>query len=415
MRVELLAVGSELLYGDITNRNAAWLGQRLAEVGLEVTHSCVVGDDVEVIAEAVRTALGRAGALIITGGLGPTQDDVTREALAVAAGVALVRDPDVEAALRERFARLGREVPDLNYRQADLPVGASVLANARGTAPGVRLEIGPGVAYALPGVPHEMTAMFTESTLPDLLSRAGPTSVVVHRLVRTSGVWESAVAEAMAPEVDRLAGLGNPVIAFLASGGQTRVKISARAATRAAAEELIGPVEVFARRALGIAVYGTDEDTLEGSVLDLLAAAGATVALAESLSGGLLAARLTSVAGSSAMVRGGVVAYATDLKNQLLDVPPDLLETEGAVSAACAAAMATGVRARLGATYGLSLTGVAGPDEQESKPVGLVYLGLAGPTGGQTRELRLPGDRAQIREYASVAALDLLRRALALR
>lgn len=415
MRVELLAVGSELLYGDITNRNAAWLGQRLAEVGLEVTHSGVVGDDVDIIAQAVRTALGRADALIITGGLGPTQDDLTREALALAAEVALVRDPDVEAALRERFGRLRRDVPDLNYRQADLPVGATVLANTRGTAPGVRLAIGRGVAYALPGVPHEMEAMFTDGALPDLLDRAGSTSIVLHRLVRTAGIWESAVAEAMAPEVDRLTPVGNPVIAFLASGGQTRVKISARAATLAEAEELIAPTEAFAHRALGIAVYGVDDATLEGSVLDHLQAAGASVALAESLTGGLVAARLTSVPGASAIVRGGVIAYASDLKTSLLDVPADVVASDGAVSSACALAMAVGVRTRLGATYGLALTGVAGPSSQEGKPPGLVYLGLAGPGVGQTRELRLPGDRAQIREYAAVAALDLLRRVLALR
>ncbi len=227
MRAELLAVGDELLYGDIVNGNAAALGRQLADVGVTVTHSAVVGDDIETIAEAVRTALGRADAVLLTGGLGPTQDDLTREALALAAGVELRRDDFLESQLRRRFRDLRRNVPDMNYRQADLPAGAEPLPNERGTAPGIRLELLGGVAYALPGVPHEMQAMFTGSVLPDLLRRAGEPAVVVHRVLHTSGMWESAVAEAMAPEVERLAagGLRNPTIAFLASGGQTRVRI----------------------------------------------------------------------------------------------------------------------------------------------------------------------------------------------
>lgn len=421
MRVEIVAVGDELLYGDIINGNAAWLGRELADVGIRLETSVVVGDDVEAIAAAVVTALGRADAAILTGGLGPTQDDLTREGLARAAGVELVRDPFLESTLRRRFSDLGRtgasvpasrRAPEINYRQADLPVGAQPLPNERGTAPGLRVSIGAGVAYALPGVPHEMTAMFTTSVLPDLLRRAGEPAVVVHRVLRTAGMWESAVAEALAPEVERVTPLGNPTIAFLASGGQTRVRISARARNRAEAETLIAPVETAARAALGPGVYGSDDDSLEGVVHALLRERGATLAVAESITGGLLAGRLTDVAGSSVTFRGGVVAYATDLKESLLGVEGAVLGEHGAVSPETAAAMAVGVRERLGATYGLALTGIAGPDEQEGKPVGTVYVGLAGPDGVRTQSLRLPGDRPRNRAYAVVQALDVIRRAL---
>ncbi|WP_261553822.1 competence/damage-inducible protein A [Frankia tisae] len=417
MRAELLAVGDELLYGDIVNGNAAWLGRQLADVGVTVATSTVVGDDVEVIATAIRVALDRADAVIMTGGLGPTQDDLTREGIAAAAGVELRRDDVLEAELRRRFQAMGRldgrDVPMMNYRQADLPRGAQPLPNGPGTAPGLRMEIGAGVVYAMPGVPFEMNDMFTASVLPDILRRAGQPAVVVHRVLRTAGMWESAVAEALAGEVDRLAPIGNPRIAFLASGGQTRVRITAQARDRAAAETLIAPVEAAARAALGAGVYGGDEDSLESVVLGLLRARSATLAVAESITGGLLAGRLTDVPGASVVFRGGVVSYATDVKASVLGVDEGLLAAEGAVSANTAAAMAAGVRARLGADYGLATTGVAGPAELEGKPAGTVHLGLAGPDGTTTRSVRLPGDRARVRAFAAVTALDLLRRTLA--
>jgi len=416
MRAELLAVGDELLYGDIVNGNAAWLGRQLADVGVDVATSTVVGDDVETIATAIRVALDRTDAVVLTGGLGPTQDDLTREGIAAAAGVRLRRDATLETHLRDRYqavGRTGRTLPAMNFRQADLPDGATPLPNPAGSAPGVRMEIGAGVVYAMPGVPFEMTAMFTESVLPDLLRRAGQPAVVVHRVLRTAGMWESMVAEALAAEVSRLAPIGNPRIAFLVSGGQTRVRITARARDRAAAEVLIAPVEAAARAALGSGVYGGDEDSLEGVVLGMLGERGATLAVAESLTGGLLAGRLTEVPGASAVFRGGVVSYATEVKASALGVDTDLLALEGAVSARTAAAMAAGVRERLGADYGLSTTGVAGPAEQEGKPVGTVHLGLAGPDGTITRSVRLPGDRPRVRTNAVVTALDLLRRTLA--
>ena len=409
MRVELLAVGTELLFGDIVNTNAAWLGQRLAEVGVDVTTSVVVGDNVGRIAEAVTVALGRADAVVITGGIGPTQDDLTREALASAAGVPLARDPGLEDAMRTRFSALRRDVPEINYRQADLPEGATSIPNARGSAPGVRAEIGGGVAYALPGVPHEMKAMFADDVLPDLLRIGGQPACIVHRVLRTAGMWESAVAAALAAQVERLERDGGVTVAFLASGGQTRVRLTAKAATHDEALALIGPEEAAARAALGSAVYGADDDTLEGVVTAMLRSRSATVAVAESLTGGLLGAELSRADGASEVFLGGVVAYATEVKHALLGVP----EGVPVISDECAAAMAAGARERLGATYALSLTGVAGPGEQEGKPVGTVHVGLAGPGGVLTRALRLPGDRTLVRSFAVVSALNLLRLHLA--
>jgi PncC family amidohydrolase len=257
--------------------------------------------------------------------------------------------------------------------------------------------------------------MFASSVLPDLLRRAGEPAVVVHRVLHTSGMWESAVAQAMAPEVDRLAaeanagGERNPTIAFLASGGQTRVRISARAANRAEAYQLIEPIEKFGRDALGEGLYGIDDETLEGVVHGLLRERGETVAVAESLTGGLLAARLSETPGASETFRGGIVAYQAELKDQLLGANA---VARGAITEETADRMARGARERLGATWGLATTGVAGPTESEGHPVGTLYLGLAGPGGTQTRHVQLPGDRPLVRMLSVVQALDLLRRAL---
>jgi nicotinamide-nucleotide amidase len=417
VRVETLAVGTELLLGDIVNGNAAWLGRELAAHGFDVIAGAVVGDNVERIAEFVTAALHRSDALVITGGLGPTQDDLTREGMAAVAGVELRRDERIVEGLFERARGLGRDLPERNLKQADVPDGAVVLDNPRGTAPGLQLDIGSGVVYALPGVPHEMTAMFTAHVLPDLLRRSGGAAAIVSRVVHTIGLWESAIAELLG-ELDTDLGRehetdpATPTLAYLAGSGEVRVRITAKAASAAEAQARIAPVEQVVRERLGPAVYGVDEDTIDSVVHRLLQQRGETVAVAESLTGGGLAARLTALPGSSLSFRGGVTAYATDLKATLLGVPDELLEREGAVAEATATAMARAVRDRLGATYGLALTGVAGPTEQEGKPPGLVYAALATPTAGVARELRLPGDRAQVRQLCVVVALDLLRRHL---
>jgi len=411
LRAEVLAVGDELLAGDITNRNAAWISARLVEVGVPVLRHTSVGDDVGIIAAAVREALARVGVVVVTGGLGPTQDDLTREGLARAAGVGLRRDPGLEAALRSAFAARGRMVPEMNYRMADVPQGATSIANPTGAAPGVRLELLGGVVYALPGVPTEMQAMVTASVAADIAARRPDPQVVLTTVLHTAGLWESQVAERLAPEEARVRAAGNPVVAFLASGGQTRVKVTATAATRERAEALAAPTLAIAREALGEALYGEGDDTLAGVVLATLRVRGQTLAVAESLTGGLLAARLTEVPGASDVVVGAVTAYATRLKDELLAVPADILARDGAVAASTAGAMAAGVRGRLGADWGLATTGVAGPGEQEGKPVGTVHLGLAAPDGRViTRTLVLPGDRARVRTIAVVSALDLLRR-----
>ncbi|TDD83733.1 CinA family nicotinamide mononucleotide deamidase-related protein [Actinomadura rubrisoli] len=411
MRVELLTVGDELLLGDTVNGNAAWLGRRLADHGVEVTRSVVVGDETDVIVEAVTAALGRAGAVITTGGLGPTYDDLTRDALAKAAGVALVRDPALERRLHERAEAVGRALQPMAFRMAEVPEGAGLLRNSAGTAPGLRVELPGGVVYALPGVPFEMRTIMDEVVLPELAERAG-LPAVERRTLRTAGVWESVVATRLA-EVEAMDGVR---LAYLPDPAEVKIRVTAAgpdaagrlAAAEARIRELLGPV-----------VYGVEDETLDRVVHRLLAERSATVAAAESLTGGLIGAELTAMPGSSATFAGGVVAYATELKARLLGVPEGLLAEHGAVHPDVAAAMAEGVRARLGATYGVGVTGVAGPEPQDGHPVGTVYIGVAGPGYSPivvSPRLPVPGTgreiRAVIRRMTVVHALELLRRAL---
>ncbi|MFC6881055.1 MULTISPECIES: CinA family nicotinamide mononucleotide deamidase-related protein [Actinomadura] len=412
MRVELLTVGDELLLGDTINGNAAWMGRRLAERGVEVTRSVVVGDEPDVIVAAVEEALGRADAVLTTGGLGPTYDDVTRDALAKAAGVALVRDPALEARLRERVAKAGRDLQPMALRMADVPEGAALLRNSAGSAPGLRVELGGGVVYALPGVPSEMRTIMDEVVLPELAAGAGPLAVA-RRTVRTAGLWESVIAARLA-EVEAMPGIR---LAYLPDPAEVKVRITAAGG---AAQERLAEAEGRVRALLGDAVYGTGDESLASVVHRLLGERGATVAVAESLTGGLIGAELTSVPGSSDTFAGGAVTYATSMKHRMLGVDAGLLDEHGAVHPEVARQMAEGVRDRLGAGYGLAVTGVAGPDPQDGRPVGTVYVGLAGP--GSERlvtapRLPVPGTgmeiRAVIRRMTVVHALELLRRVLA--
>jgi nicotinamide-nucleotide amidase len=398
VRVALLTVGDEILVGDIVNTNAAWLGERLTRAGLAVVASAVVGDDVARIAAALRAAVADADVVIVTGGLGPTPDDLTREALAAVAGVPLRRDPALQAALQARYAPVRRDVPEINWRQADLPGGAVPLPNPVGSAPGLRLQVGSAVAYAVPGVPREMEAMVAASVLPDLTAAAAGPRVVL-RTLRTVGRWESDVATALAGVTAE--GLA---VAFLAGGGEVRVRFSATDPA------LVATAEEQARAALGEDVYGADDDTLPAVVSRLLA--GRTVATAESLTGGLLATLLTETPGASATFRGGVVAYATDLKAALLGVPQPLLAERGPVDPDVAVAMARGARERLGTAYAVALTGVAGPDPQGTASPGTVYVAVAEPHAAQVFRRRLPGDRGAVRRLAAMAGLDALRRTL---
>jgi competence/damage-inducible protein CinA-like protein len=415
MRVELITIGDELLIGDTVNGNAAWLGRRLAENGIELSRSVVVGDEIDVIGDVVAEATGRADAVITTGGLGPTSDDLTREALAKLTGAAIVRDAAAEARIRTRVAERGIELRPMALRMADLPEGATPLANPMGTALPFRLRLGDRPAdtpiYALPGVPIEVQAIFTEVVLPELRARLDG-AAPVRRTLRTAVAWESGIAARLAP----VEALDDVRLAYLPGTGEVRVRVTA---TGPDAPARLGRAEQMIRELLGSAVYGAEDETLDRVVHHLLAERSATVAVAESLTGGLLGARLTEMPGSSATFAGGVIAYATPVKATLLGVPEKLLAEHGAVHADVAAAMAVGARDRMAATYGLAVTGVAGPEPQDGQPVGTLHLCVAGPGSElSSRSIRLPlpggGSRVRsiAREMTVVYALDLLRRTI---
>ncbi len=406
LRSAVVAVGDELLLGDIVNGNAAWLGERLAAAGAPVVHSSMVGDDVERIATAVRRALDDADVVVLTGGLGPTSDDLTRDAVAAVAGVPLERSPELEQSLRDRFAAYRFEMPVAVLRQADVPRGAQPLDNPVGTAPGLRLELGGQLVFALPGPPHELAATAT-SVLAEVGRRSGEVSLT--RTLHCAGSGESNVAELVERTITVPEGVD---LAYLAGGAVVRVRLTTVAATTEDADRVLAPLVAQLEQALGDTVFGRDGDTLAGVVLRRLVAAGETVAVAESLTGGLLGAALTELPGSSAAFRGGLQVYATEQKAQLAGVPQAVLDEHGAVSRQTAQALATGVRDRLGATWGVGVTGVAGPDEQEGQPVGTVHVAVAGPSGVRVAAVRLPGDRARVRLLAVTTALDLLRRQL---
>jgi nicotinamide-nucleotide amidase len=410
LRCEIIGVGTELLLGQIVNTNAAWIGERLAMVGWDCLRHAVVGDNEERIVIAIRETLERADAVILTGGLGPTQDDVTREAIAAVAGAPLVRQPDIEQWLRERFSHIGRlRMAEMNLRQADVPEGARTIDNPVGTAPGLIVEVKGKLIYAVPGVPREMQGMMERVVLPDLAARAGEGRAIVSRTLRTAGIGESLLAERLTPLWESVS---NVTMAYLASPDEVRVRLTAVGASREGALAEIAPIEAAIRAELGDAVYGLDDETLEAAVGRLLRSSERTLACAESLTGGLVGGRVTAVAGSSDYYRGGVVAYATEAKASVLEVDRDLLAAHGPVSEPVAAAMAAAVRRLFGATTGLATTGVAGPAEQDGRSVGTVCLGLADDEGTVTELLHAPGDRAQVRAWATTGALDLIRRRL---
>ncbi len=406
MIVEILAIGTELLLGQIVNSNATRIGERLADAGLDHFQQTVVGDNEERIAAAIGTACSRADALIITGGLGPTKDDLTREAIARAAGVELIFDADQADRLRERWAGSGRIMPESNLQQAERPEGSTLIANPKGTAPGIRLRIADAWVFALPGVPAEMIPMLEDSVIPFL--GGGDDSVVVSRLLRTWGESESAIGEQLGDLYDASA---NPTIAFLASGGEIKIRITAKAATRDDAAALIAPIEATIRERLGKRIFGADDDTVEVVVLRMIEERGWTLGTAESATGGLVAGRITSVPGASRVFRGSIVAYATELKESLLDVHPALIAEHGVVSEPVAIAMAHGAREELGVDVVAAVTGSAGPDPQE-RSVGTVVIAVETPDGSWVRTLTLPGDRERVRTFATTAALQLLRMSL---
>jgi nicotinamide-nucleotide amidase len=407
MRAEVIGIGTELLLGQICNENARWISERLAGIGVDVLHHQAVGDNLERIAEAFRLAMSRADAVISTGGLGPTQDDITRDGLALALGVELVRRPELEELIRGKFAALGREMPASNLLQALVPAGARPIVPERGTAPGIVAEAGGVVVYALPGVPAEMREMMEGTVLPELAARSGAT--IVSRVLRCTGIGESRVAEILD---DLFRGRTNPTVAFLAASGEVKVRLTAKAATREEAERLIEPVAQEALRRLGDVVFSAADEPLEEAVGRLLRAAGRTLACGESLTGGELGARITSVPGSSDYFRGSAVCYTVDAKREVLGVSPGTLEAHGPVSGPCALEMAEGARRLFGADLGVGLTGAAGPEPHAGVEPGTVWVALAGGGVSHARGFRAPGDRAQVRRWAEQAALDLVRRHL---
>jgi nicotinamide-nucleotide amidase len=428
VRIEIVAVGTELLLGQITDTNSRWMGEHLAAAGVASHFHQAVGDNHERMVLAFRTALARSDGLIVCGGLGPTHDDITREAIAEVMNVPLRREESVVSAIRDMFVSRGRAMPDSNLRQADVPDGATTIPQTTGTAPGLICPLGRKVIYAVPGVPYEMADMFERAIVPDLqrrmAERGEAAGVIASRVIRTWGMSESALAEALADHITSLDGQSGPAssgaetsggatIAFLASGIEgIKVRVTVRAEDEATAADLLDREEAEIRRVLtaaaGDVVFGVDEEAIEDAVSSSVTAAGLTLGLAESLTGGLAASRLVNVPGASRWFRGSVVSYASEVKFALLGVPEGKVVSEEA-----ARSMADGARRVLGSDLGLSITGVAGPDTQDDQPPGTVFVGLARP-GQPTRSFsfKVPGDRDRVRQYATIAALDLLRRDL---
>jgi nicotinamide-nucleotide amidase len=412
MRAEIVGVGTEILVGDICNDNAAWMSRALADIGVDVLHHQAVGDNRARIAESIRLAVSRADAVLVTGGLGPTQDDITREGLSDALEIPLEREPQVERFLRDLYARWGRPMPEANLQQADVPRGGRYWLPKRGTAPGLAVQASDGTrVYCVAGVPAEMREMMSDHILPELSALAGP-ATLAYRSVKVVGVAESRIAELLD---DLFRAGGNPAIAYLAGHGEVRVRISAKAVGLAEAQAMIEPVEREVAARLGDAVFGYDEDTLEGVVGRLLVRHGRRLACAESLTGGELGARISETAGASEYFLGSAVTYTAEAKHAILGVSQEVLDGPGVVSEACAREMAEGALRAFGADVAVSLTGAAGPEPHDGADPGTVFAGLAvagQPSAGRVREMHLRGDRAMIRRWSEQQALDLVRRHL---
>jgi nicotinamide-nucleotide amidase len=413
MRCEVLAVGTELLLGQVVDTNSAWIGEQLAAAGIDSHYQVKVGDNQARIVDCIRQALARSDAVICCGGLGPTQDDITREAIAEVLGVPLEIDEEVAVRIEQMFGARGRTMALNNLRQAEVPRGATVVPQVRGTAPGLICRLGDRTIYAVPGVPHEMREMVGRAVIPDLIARSGQAATILSRTLRTWGLAESTLAELLAgrlTDLDKAAADGRaaPTIAFLASGIEgIKVRITAKANSIDEATDLVGSEERAIRDLLGSAVFGVDDENMEAAVGSLLVKKDLTLAVAESLTGGLVGSRLTAVPGASDWFRGALVVYASEAKRSLLGVGDGPVVSERA-----AIEMASGVASTLEAGVGLSLTGVAGPTEQDGQPVGTVWVGLAGLGPPEALLLHLAGDRDQIRQISAISALDLVRRRL---
>ena len=409
LTAEIIAIGSELLTPSRTDTNSLWLTEKLNGIGIEVKLKTIVGDDDARLEEAIRDALRRSRVVITTGGLGPTEDDITRKVAARSLGRRLMLNERVLDELRAKFARFGRAMPEINSRQAMVIEGAEVLDNPNGTAPGLYMEHEGRAVVLLPGPPREMRPMFEKQVLPKLAAKAGNVRVM-RRVLRVAGLGESAVDERIAPVYTQYK---NPQTTILFNKSEIEIHLTAQAKTEQEAELLLDGLAGQIEERLTDAIFAFRGETMEEVIGLRLAVNGFTLAVAESCTGGLIASRLTEVPGSSNYFMEGVVTYSNEAKVRLLDVPSELLEEYGAVSAPVAEAMAEGVRVRAGTDFGLSVTGVAGPGGgTEEKPVGLVFIALSDDAHTEHRKLMLPGDRHLVRWRASQAALDLLRRRL---
>jgi nicotinamide-nucleotide amidase len=409
MNAEIIAVGSEMLTPERVDTNSLYLTGELNTLGVEVVCKAVVGDHLDRLTGAIRAALGRSELLILSGGLGPTEDDLTREAVAAALGRQLRFDAGIAETIEQRFARMRRQMAEVNRRQAFVIEGAEALPNDRGTAPGQWVEDNGRIAVLLPGPPHELKAMFERQVLPRL-ARLVPPQVIRTLFLRVAGMPESDLDQLIAPVYRKYT---NPVTTILAAAGDIQVHLRARCATEAEAEALLAEVGGPIERLLGDRVYSRNGDPLEAVVGDLLRRSHATLAVAESATGGMLGQKITSVAGSSEYFAGGFIVYNNAMKTELLGVDAGPLERFGAVSKETAEAMASGARRRTGATYALSITGVAGPGGgDEATPAGTMYVGLADADGAIALHRQFLGDRARVRSFVVQMALDMLRRRL---
>jgi len=409
MSAEVLCIGTELLLGTITNGNARWLAEQLAAQGITHLRQEVVGDNRERVIAAVRAAAGRCRVLITTGGLGPTPDDLTTEAIAAAFGTPLVEHPAVWADIQAKLSARGRPIAASNRKQALLPEGAQVLPNATGSAPGMIWSPVPGfTVLTFPGVPSELQAMWQATAVPWLAQAGLAQGVFASRLLRFWGVGESNLAEQMA---DLLAGT-NPTVAPYAGAGEVKLRLTARADSPAAANALLAPLEAEIRRRTGTLCYGVDDDSLASVVLAALRRRSDSVAVAESCTGGGLGAALAAVPGASDVFVGGVIAYANSVKQELLGVPAALLEQHGAVSDPVALAMAEGVRRLTGSTWSVAVTGIAGPGGgSQDKHVGLVHIAIAGPASSSSQAVHFGAARGRhwIQTLSTGEALNRLR------
>jgi nicotinamide-nucleotide amidase len=410
LKAEIIAVGTELLLGQINNTNARYLSEKLAELGIDVFWHTAVGDNAPRLEEAFRLALSRSDLIIFCGGLGPTLDDLTKETVAAVLELSLEKDREWEERLEKFFVQLGRHMTENNRKQAYMPKGAELVVNDNGTAPGLWLEWKEKIIVLLPGPPRELEPMFSEKIVPRLIKASG-IHVIFSRVLKVAGLGESAMEEAIN---DLIKNQSNPTIAPLAKHTEVHLRLTAKAGTREEAENMLSELEEKVRERLGLAVYGSGEETMADAVACLLSARKMTLAVAESCTGGLLAHMLTNVPGSSEYFLQGVVVYSNRAKMGLLKIRASLLREYGAVSEETARAMAESQRRLASCDLALAITGIAGPTgATDSKPVGLVFIALAGPDGVNCRRFNFWGKRETIKERAAVAALNMLRLYLA--